>query len=375
MKERFSLKDHLFNKTKVQKIAREIKNVYLEFEDKNFISKVVKQFPELELKERIAWIRQCLREFLPQDYRQAVKILLKALPPELDPKKTDNDFGEFIYAPYNDFVAFYGREKIHLKFSLAALKEMTKRFSAEDAIRYFINDYPKETLAELQKWSKDKNYHVRRLCSEGTRPKLPWSPKIILTPGEALPVLANLFSDKTRYVTRSVANHLNDIAKTNPDLVIRTLVRWEKSKQQNLTEMDFITRHALRTLIKQGNKQALTLLGYDNAPKIIVKNFSLVSEEVAIGSAAEFSFLVLAEEDVNLLIDYTLFFQDKKGGTNNKKIHKLKQLVLQKGESISIKKKHPLRANMTTRQLYRGQHQIELQINGRSFGKVSFELV
>ena len=157
--------------------------------------------------------QECLKKYLPADYAEAVNILLKALPEPLNENRTDDDFGDFIYAPYSDFVAHYGCIEANLAFSLAALKEMTKRFSAEDAIRYFINAFPKETLKTLYAWTSDSNYHVRRLCSEGTRPKLPWSQKINIPPEDALPILHALFADKTRYVTRSVANHLNDIAK------------------------------------------------------------------------------------------------------------------------------------------------------------------
>jgi 3-methyladenine DNA glycosylase AlkC len=312
---------------------------------------------------------------LPEDYQKAVSILLKALPSELDSEKTDNDFGDFIYAPYNDFVAAYGRGKKNLKFSLKILREITKRFSAEDAIRFFINDYPREALVELTKWSKDKNYHVRRLCSEGTRPKLPWSQKIVLEPGEALQILDNLFFDKTRYVTRSVANHLNDISKIDPQLVITTLKKWQQSKRQDPKEMEFITKHALRTLVKQGNTKALALLGFHPAAEIQVKDFCLTTPQVKIGEVVEFSFTITAKEKAKLAIDYIVYFQSKNGTQNNKKVHKIKVIEMQKGEVLSIDKKHPLRANMTTRTLYPGKHALELQINGQSWGKKSFTLL
>jgi hypothetical protein len=178
MNEKFSLKDHLFNASKLELLAIPIQNVYAEFQTKEFKNEVLNAFPKLELKERIVHIRECLKKYLPKDFKEAVNILLKALPESLNENLTDDDFGDFIYAPYHDFVAHYGCSAEYLYFSLDALKEMTKRFSAEDAIRYFINKFPDETLKTLTEWSKDNNYHVRRLCSEGTRPKLPWSQKI-----------------------------------------------------------------------------------------------------------------------------------------------------------------------------------------------------
>src|SRR5215208_1703768 len=161
-------------------------SVYPYLDQSDFTKSIVQKFPQLELKERIAWISENLKACLPADYQEATSILLASLPPPNDNSKTDNDFGDFIYAPYADFVAKNGVSKKDLYFSLAALKEITMRFSAEDAIRYFINAFPTETMQELQKWSKDAHYHVRRLTSEGTRPKLPWSQKIIVSPEQAL---------------------------------------------------------------------------------------------------------------------------------------------------------------------------------------------
>jgi len=146
MAENFSLKDELFNPQKVNQIATEIKNVYQEFEQASFEKETVEAFENLELKERIVHIRDMLAKYLPNDYQEATTIILKALPPELDPNKSDDDFGEFIYAPYGDFVTTFGCNEKHLTFSLNALREITKRFSVEYAIRDFINHFPEETF-------------------------------------------------------------------------------------------------------------------------------------------------------------------------------------------------------------------------------------
>ncbi|MBZ0243392.1 MAG: hypothetical protein K8F24_09280, partial [Bacteroidales bacterium] len=174
------LKDQLFNQVKVERLACEIEQVYPAFERSAFVHEVMAGFPARELKERISWMTACLRKYLPDGYKKVVSVMLKALPEPCDPGLSDNDFGDFIYTPYTDFVAQYGCTKAHLDFSLHALREMTTRFSAEDAIRYFINTFPEETLKALLIWSKDDHYHVRRLASEGTRPKLPWSQKIVI---------------------------------------------------------------------------------------------------------------------------------------------------------------------------------------------------
>ena len=147
---KFSLKDELYNPKKVEKIAQEIKEVYPLFNNKRFIDDVLIQFPKLELKERIYHIREMFKKYLPLDYIKATNILLKALPPELDNTKNDDDFGDFIYAPYSDFVVTYGCSEEYLDFSLNALRDMTKRFSVEYSIREFINLFPIKTLAILE---------------------------------------------------------------------------------------------------------------------------------------------------------------------------------------------------------------------------------
>ena len=343
MAEKFSLKDELFNPKKVHQIASEIKDAYSTFEQEKFEAEVTDRFSELELKERIAHIRDMFAKYLPCDYVEAVNILLKALPKELDPTLGDDDFGEFIYSPYSDFVVTFGCTEEHLEFSLGALREMTKRFSVEYAIRDFINAFPQDSFEMLDACSLSENYHERRLASEGCRPKLPWGKKLSTAYDKPIFLLDNLYADTTRFVTRSVANHLNDIAKIDASLVIETLRRWIDSKKQEEKEMGFMISHSLRTLVKDGNVDALALLGYRASPAIEIANFKVNSLEV-------------------------------KAGKLTPKVHKIKKLHMKKGKSINIKKKHPFKANMTTRKLYSGEHRLFFQINGKKFEEVVFNL-
>ena len=369
----FSLKDELFNKQKVSKIAGEIAAVYQEFEQSQFVTTVTKQFPQQELMERLNWIRDCLREFLPEDYRAAVEILTKSLPPPCDPTLSDDDFGDFIYGPYGAFVAEYGCTKKDLVFSLKVLKEFTTRFSVEGPIRPFLNEFPKETLAAMDEWVTDDHYHVRRLVSEGTRPLLPWAKKITIDYREPLRFLDQLHADPTRFVTRSVANHLNDISKTDPDLVVTTLKRWQKAGKQTEKEMAFITKHSLRTLEKQGHASALQLLGF-NSGEVKVGKYTLQTPTVTIGEALEFSFTITSTSKTtqNLLVDYHLYFR-KAHGTLAPKTFKIAKTAIKPGETLSFHKRQPLRP-MTTRTLYPGQHEIELQINGKTYPRKAFVL-
>ncbi|MDC1205576.1 DNA alkylation repair protein [Candidatus Pacebacteria bacterium] len=371
--ERFSLKDYLFNKKKVDKISTEISAVYPEFNDTLFVRTVLKKFPELELMERVYWIRDCLREYLPKEYRTAVSILIESLPEASDPAKSDNDFGDFIYAPYSYFIAEYGCTEKDLAYSLAALKECTTRFSVEGPIRFFINAFPKETYVELTQWTKDNHYHVRRAASEGTRPFLPWAKKIIPDFKDAIVFLDLLHDDNTRFVTRSVANHMNDISKLDAKTTIALLRKWEKDKKQNEKEMQFITQHSLRTLVKEGNSEALAMLGY-SAGNIVVQDFSIETKIVTVGETLEFSFDIVSKSSnvQNLMIDYVLSFK-KANGSLAPKTFKIAKKKIKDKETMRIQKSHPLKL-MTTRTLYSGEHTVSLQINGQSFGELTFEL-
>jgi 3-methyladenine DNA glycosylase AlkC len=251
---------------------------------------------------------------------------------------------------------------------------MTKRFSVEFPIRSFINAFPEETLSFLHDCATHPHYHVRRLASEGSRPKLPWAKKVTISYTEPLLILDSLYADPTRYVTRSVANHLNDISKIDADLVVATLKRWQKEGKQSDKEMDFITHHSLRTLEKQGHAGALLLLGYGDR-EVVVQKIQINTPTVVVGKSLEFSFTVISTsaKPQKLLIDYHLFFQ-KATGVLAPKTFKIAKVVIQPGEALSFTKKQPLRP-MTTRTLYPGAHEIELQINGTTCPRKSFSLL
>ncbi len=361
MSEKFSLKDHLFNREKVTYLANLIKSAYPKFEDKKFIKKTVEKFPKLELKQRIDWIEKKIEEFLPDDFETSLKILLRSLPVELDPNKTDDDFGDFILASITLFVSKNGLSQKHLKKSLDALGEITKRFTVEDGIRFFINKFPEESLTQIQKWARSKNYHQRRLASEGLRQTLPWNIKINFDYRDGINILNMLYTDKTRYVTRSVANHMNDISKIDAELVLKTLALWKISRKQNKKEMDFIIRHSLRTLLKQGNKQALAMLGYKKPAQISV-NFGKISKTVKLGEKLEFNFNIKSRADQKLMISYYIYFLNKKNEFTPK-IFQIKKCDVKNSEVLEISKKHMLKI-MSTKKLYPGKQAVQIIING-----------
>jgi len=368
------LKDQLFNATKVSQISLEIKDIYPTFDHINFVRDVIEKFPILELKERIYHIRDTLYIYLPNDYIEAVGILLGSLPKELDSSRGDDDFGDFIYAPYSEYISKYGCSDDRLDFSLDALMEITKRFSVEFAIREFINRYPNETMDMLHRCATSDHYHQRRLASESTRPKLPWAKRLEIDYHKSIYLLEYLYSDDRRYVARSVANHLNDISKIDPKLVIDILKRWIESGKQDPKEMEYIATYSLRTLAKNGDRDALTLLGYRGDIDIVVDNIYLSSREVYIGDLLEFWFEIEAIDDGKLMVDYIIEYRDLKRKIRPK-VYKLKRLDLKCGDRVEISKKYNFRANMTTRKIYRGEYKLKIQINGMIYQERSFVIL
>ncbi len=374
MPEKFSLKDHLFNERRINGLALQIEAVYPAFNRAGFMQMVLQKLPELELKARISHISQCLQACLPSDYEQALDIILAALPPPLDENLHDNDFGDFIYAPYGEFVATYGCTAQYFERSMLALYAITQRFSVEYAIRPFLNAFPEQTLAILEQWARDPNYHVRRLCSEGTRPALPWAMKINIKPAQTLAILALLHADKTRYVTRSVANHLNDWSKKSPDLLLQTLEGWAKAGQQKPAEWSFMLKHALRNLVKHGHPQALSMLGFGDAQGITLHQLEYPTK-VLMGETLQFSARFDTAQSKTLSVDYIMHFQDKRGKMDSKKVFKWASFELAAGESKVLLKKHPLREHMSTRTLYPGIHRVAIQVNGSILDSFEFELI
>ena len=354
------LKDQLFNADTLRLLSDPLAQQMPGFDRARFTRQVLSGFPERELMARVHWVREQLYKALPSDYREAVTLILHALPEPCDPRLSDDDFGHFIYAVYGDFVANYGCNAHDLDFSLQALKAITTRFSAEFAVRPFL----------LRAWAQDTHYHVRRWVSEGTRPRLPWGKAVHLSWEQCFPLLDALHTDPTRFVQRSVANHLNDWSKTHPDQVLHCLQNWKKHPQTSA--LDYIIRHSLRTLVKQGDFRALQLLGFDTHAYEI-QGFSF-SERVALGDALSFSFQLISQADTpqRFAVDYILFYRNKKGALTPK-VYKIKQCTLAPGASLMIHKKQLLKPR-STRKLYPGDHGLALQINGRQTDVFTFEL-
>ncbi len=369
MSQGFSLKDQLFNAEKTRYLAGLFAGAEASFDAGSFEAQVMSRLLDLELKERMAWIAECLQQALPGELPDVAPILLRALPPPLDPDKTDDDFGDFIFAPLGDWVAVVGIDYPDL--ALDMLAELTQRFSMEWAIRPFLNRYPDQVLERMEQWCAHDSYHVRRLVSEGTRPRLPWGQAVGLELTDPLPLLDRLHSDPTRYVTRSVANHLNDVTKKDPELVLGRLRTWTSAEKQDTDELRWMTSHTLRGLVKAGHPGAMKMLGFD--PEAKITTTVQVNGDARIGEALEFDVTLCGEGDQPVLVDYIIHFQ-RAGGKTSAKVHKLKQTALRDGV-LSLSKKHKLKGNATTFKLFPGAHRLEIQVNGRVRASVEFELL
>lgn len=358
----------------VRAIATKIKSKLQNFDQVGFQDDILSILDEQTYSERKENITNALIKYLPQDFEQSVGILLSILPPAYDSDVLDSTVQRFYLVTYTNYISVQGMN--HYDISMNALYEITKRFTSEWDIRPFLLQYPKKSFALLAKWVKDDNAHIRRLVSEGSRPNLPWGKKLKFVAenpeGTTLPLLSMLQNDDSEYVRRSIANHLNDIAKYKPDLVVDTLASWKNNK--STPEKDRLINHALRSLIKDGHNGALALIGYDDDFDITLK-FTKVTKEVAWGDNLEFEFTITnnRQDNKKLLIDYVIGYQ-KKSGTIADKVFKLKKVELASSAEIKFSKKQSFKP-ISTRVYYPGAHKISIQVNGQLITTIDFTLL
>ncbi|WP_299741951.1 DNA alkylation repair protein [uncultured Tateyamaria sp.] len=368
----FSLKDQLFNAESLGDLADEFVAGVPGFDRDAFHAAALSGIAERSLMECLDWFADCLEPHLAADFPTMADQLQAAMPPRLNPTLRDDDFGRFIHAVPGVLAVRHGLED-HRERALDLLYEATQRFSMEFYIRAFLNRWTDETLARLQMWAGDENYHVRRLVSEGMRPKLPWARKVELTLDQTLPLLDRLQADPTRFVTRSVANHLNDVAKTAPDAVLERLAGWEAQATQDAKERAWMRRHALRTLIKDGHPGAMDMLGYRGDAHLSV-SVDVATPTVPLGEGLAFTVTLEGAEATPVLVDYRIRFA-RPGGKTGEKVFKLKVAEVKPGKPLVLKKVHKLKANATTFELHPGAHGLVVQVNGVDRAEASFDIV
>ena len=350
---------NLYSDELLNTLSLELLSVYAGFDPKGFIDHVFDHnWENRELKQRMVHISRALHKFLPGDYPEAVAIL----------KKASSKFSGFEYMFFPGFVELYGIDNYAV--SIPALEHFTEHASSEFAVRPFIKKHGGKMMTQMNLWADSNNHHVRRLASEGCRPRLPWAmalPEFKKNPEPILPILEKLKDDESEFVRRSVANNLNDIAKDNPITVIEIAERWLGHNEHT----DWLVKHGCRTLLKQANPEIMALFGFQNPEHIEICNFA-IQESAEMGGEINFSCtLVSAQALGKLRIEYAIDFM-KKNGELSRKLFKLSE-----SENTSRVKKiarsHSFR-KISTRKYYAGTHGIAIIVNGHELVKGVFQL-
>lgn len=362
------LKNIFYKKNYFIQLAEDFQKVYPEFDDKKFISLIFnKEWNNLELKQRMHHAARSIHKLLPDNFNEASKILLKVTIDERS--KHPCRFEDMIFP---DYVEIFGIN--YPGISIPALKLFTQYSSSEFAIRPFIIKHAEETMKQMLKWAGHHNHNIRRLATEGCRPRLPWGialPVFKKDPSLIIPILEKLKDDKSEYVRKSVANNLNDISKDHPETVLKICRQW-KGKSGNT---DWIIKHALRTLLRKGDREAMNLFGFKDQNSFEISEFNLQKEKIAIGDKLYFSFKMknISRNNMRLRIEYNIYYL-KASGKYSKKTFQITENTFITGEEVEIKKTQSFE-NMTTRKHYPGKHKIGIVINGREIKTKDFSVI
>ncbi len=368
---------HRFDASAVRSAAGHLSRVWPSFDGERFVARATDGLDALELKARVLHITGALDETLPADFAAAADVLEAALAPaEPDDNASGSATSEaglsgWVLWSAGEFVAQRGLA--HPERALRTLHALTQRFTAEFAIRPFLVAHPERTLRTLAAWVHDPSAHVRRLVSEGSRPRLPWGLQLkafIADPSPTLPLLRALQDDPSAYVRRSVANHLNDIARDHPAVV----AAWLETHLPDASDRRrALLRHASRTLIKRGDARALHAWGLGAAFEGEL-SFALTPPAVRLGEHVVLSLELHAGGATaqRVAIDYVVHHVRADGDTSPK-VFKGWVVTLEPGEVRTLARRHALRP-ITTRRYYPGAHRVEVQVNGRVLAEAGFRL-
>jgi len=356
-----NLKDE-FNKAFIQELGNKLKSKSIAFDTDSFVSSILNiDWEKRELKDRMRFITININAHLNYSYQKQIDILSAIVA----------DYGGLKGMVFPDFIQVYGLDD--LPTSLTAMELFTQYSTAEFAIRPFIEKYPTEAIQQMILWSMHENHHLRRLASEGCRSRLPWAPKLnclILDPTPVLPILEQLNNDDSLYVRKSVANHINDISKDHPKLVLEITNKWYGDK----THTNWIVKHALRTLLKKGDKQALAIFGLDDSKNLETTNLTLSENEINIGEFLLFEFDVtnISKLERNIRLEYKVAFVKANGSTSDK-VFQISEFTLKANTQKHFKRKQWFK-ELSTRKHYPGEHKIILVINGDEKSEIGLEL-
>jgi 3-methyladenine DNA glycosylase AlkC len=352
----------------IKRIAKSLAQVVPGFDASSFQKNAARGLDALELKARVYHLIDVLHVHYDLPFKKLSKYL-RQLPEVWDQGSLNDNKAAFAAWPVIDYVAVHGLQ--HPQEALQTLEKLTPLFSAEFAIRPFLQQHMELTYRQLLVWCEHPSEHVRRLASEGSRSRLPWGmrlPQYISDPQPLAAILNKLKCDESLYVRRSVANNLNDISKDNPDWVIALCRQWSAEKN---SYTDWIIKHGLRSLIKAGDQRVFPLLGYSAQPNVVVSEFKLNNQRIAAGGDITFSCAIVAtDKQQKLVVDYVVYFM-KANGKLAPKVFKLKNIHLAVHERYAITKKHSFKA-ISTRRYYAGIHQIAIHVNGKEMVREDF---
>lgn len=356
------LKDE-FSTASTATLADELTKAWPAFPRRRFEAGIGDALAPLSLSQRVGLLAERLADALPGDFESAAAVLWGAL--------QSPSFDGWMTMPCGTFVARAGIEHPHV--ALPLLAGLSPRFSSEGPIRPFIEQHPEVTFEYLRGWIDNPDEHVRRLVSEGTRPRLPWAPLLrgfIEDPTPTIALLDLLYDDPSPYVRRSVANHLNDIAKDHPDLALECARRWLPTSENAA----WVVRHGLRTMVKHGDPDALSLLGVDHDADIRLVELKLDTPHVTIGEIASFRFtLELAgDTSADAIVDYRVHYVGA-NGPRSPKVFKLTRRTLVPGEPVTITRRHRFE-HVSIRRIHPGPHPIDVQVNGKVLGTFTLEV-
>lgn len=326
-----------------------------------------KDFEDMELKQRMKHTTAALHHFMPEKFSETA-LLLEKIITQMRADGFPDDRLEYMFFP--DYIETYGMDDY--KSAVKAFVFVTQFVSCEFAVRPFIVQYGSKMLAQMEQWSRHKNAKVRRLASEGSRPRLPWAmalPALKKDPSPILPILENLKNDTSESVRRSVANSLNDIAKDHPDIVIEIAAKWKGVTK----ETDAVIKHGSRTLLKQGHTAILQHYGLESR-HVHVEHLEVHTPKVKTGGSLAFSFQLhnSQEQPVTIRLEYAIYYR-RANNSYSKKVFKISEKTYAAHEKVRVQRKQSFKL-ITTRKFYAGEQQLAIIVNGEEKTLAVFEL-